>query len=124
MQKNKKPNKQNKILSVVKEMLASQKSTKNKWHKMAYSLRSTEEVQVHTVKAATPNLCFPCPYVSTETELLEIFNLDFLKSPVFSDPEHYYHVDKKKMNSLRYLCITIHNRAKNLNKNHPLIPLH
>lgn len=64
MQKNKKTNKQNKILSVVKEMLASQKSTKNKWHKMGYSLRSTEEVQVHTVKAATPNLCFPCPYVN------------------------------------------------------------
>lgn len=58
MQKTKKTNKQNKILSVVKEMLASQTSTKNKWHKMGYSLRSTEEVQVHTVKAATPNL-FP-----------------------------------------------------------------
>lgn len=26
--------KQNKILTVVKEMLASQKSTKNKWHKI------------------------------------------------------------------------------------------
>lgn len=61
---------------------------------MAYSLRSTKEVQVHTVKAATPNLCLPCPYVSTETELLEIFNLDFLKNTVFSDPEHYYPVDK------------------------------